>query len=304
MTIIIWFQALEPHDLFRLVFSAITWCGDGPLYFLLFPVLYWAKSPAIAVRYGYLWGASVLVMTVLKEQFGALRPFVVAPEFVRFLKYPLEGLYWFASHEALLEAYRQSPSFPSGHALFAAALGMYLHAQTAATGLRWLLVFFVVMISLSRVYLGVHYPVDVLTGSGVGLLLFFVATRVCWGTIGHGLSGLGLRRWQRQALLGGLLGGLLALLSKNAVLIWCILLSYPLMLTLGEHPIRVLAAEHEVRRWRSHMVWGCVGVGVLLWATTPLRSVGTLLSVPLVTGWVTLGCPLLVKTTYMKMKSQ
>jgi membrane-associated phospholipid phosphatase len=284
------------------VFSAITWCGDGPLYFLLFPILYWAKSPGIAVRYGYLWGASLLVMTVLKEHFGTPRPFVVAPEWVACFKYPLEGLYRFASHEALLAAYRQSPAFPSGHALFSAALGMYLHAQTAARGVRWLLRFFVVMIPLSRVYLGVHYPVDVLAGSGVGLLLCCGATRDWWGAIGQGLSRLGLRRWQRPALLGVLLGGVLALLSKHAVLIWVILLSYPLLLTLGAQPIRVLAAEHEVDRWRSQMVWGCVGVGMLLWATTPLRSLGTLLSVPLVTGWVTLGCPLLVKTISMQTK--
>ena len=256
MTIIIWLQALEPQELFRLIFSAITWCGDGPLYFLIFPVLYWVKSPAIAVRYGYLWGLSVLVMTVLKEQFGTLRPFVVAPELVEFLKYPLEGLYRFASQDALLKAYRQSPAFPSGHALFSAALGMYLQAQMAVPGVRWLLVFFVVMIPVSRLYLGVHYPADVLSGSGVGLILFLGATRVRWGTISHRLSDVGIGRWQRQALLGVLVGPLLALLSKNAFLIWCILLSYPLFLTLGEKSIRALAAEHEAGRWRSHVVGG------------------------------------------------
>lgn len=38
---------------------------------------------------------------------------------------------------------------------------------------------------------------------------------------------------------------------------------------------------------------GAGGAGLLL-ATAPLRSLGVLLSVPLVTAWVTLGCPWLL----------
>src|ERR1700694_3136818 len=64
MALIIWLQALEPHALWRCVFAMLSWCGDGPLYVLLFPLLYWRKAPAIAIRYGYVVGLAVLLLTV------------------------------------------------------------------------------------------------------------------------------------------------------------------------------------------------------------------------------------------------
>jgi membrane-associated phospholipid phosphatase len=296
MELLVFLQALEPRGLFRLVFSAISWWGDGPVYLLLFPVLYWVKSRSIAVRYGYLWGASALVMTVLKEQTDTLRPFLAAPEQVAFLQYPLAGLYWFPTHDTLRDVYRHSSSFPSGHALFAASLGMYLLSHTAVAGLRWLLAFFIVMIPLARLYLGVHYLPDVLAGSGLGLLLFVLATRVKWEALRNRLARAGLQRWHQHVILVMTLGGILVLLSKAATFVLLIFLSYPLILTLAEKPIRSFAAESRAA-WKTYnAVGGCLGVGVMLWATAPLLSLGTLGSVPLVTVWVTLGCPLMVQT--------
>src|SRR6266567_1407221 len=97
MDMILFLQALEPRAVVRLVFAGISWCGDGPLYFLLFPLLYWGKAPSVAVRYGYLWGWAVLSMTVLKGSATTLRPFLAAPERVAFLQPLLAGFSWFPS---------------------------------------------------------------------------------------------------------------------------------------------------------------------------------------------------------------
>ena len=80
MGLMLWLQALEPRAVVRLVFAGSSWCGDGPLYFLVFPWLYWRHAPAVAVRYGYLWGWAVLVRTGLKGAFATVRPFQAAPE--------------------------------------------------------------------------------------------------------------------------------------------------------------------------------------------------------------------------------
>jgi len=71
-------------------------------------------------------------------------------------------------------------SFPSGHALFAVcfygALASILTAETQNTALRasvWIFALLLVFcIGLSRIYLGVHYPSDVLAGylAGAGWL--------------------------------------------------------------------------------------------------------------------------------------
>jgi membrane-associated phospholipid phosphatase len=61
----------------------------------------------------------------------------------------------------------QSSAMPSGHALTAFAAATVL--STIAPRLRWPLVALAGTIALSRVYLGVHYPSDVLVGSALGV---------------------------------------------------------------------------------------------------------------------------------------
>lgn len=59
-------------------------------------------------------------------------------------------------------------SFPSGHAMGSATLALVLVLLCWRTRWRWWMVgamaIFVPMVGLSRVYLGVHYPSDILAG--------------------------------------------------------------------------------------------------------------------------------------------
>jgi undecaprenyl-diphosphatase len=60
-------------------------------------------------------------------------------------------------------------SFPSGHTLHAVSftlIGMDYYPE-----LVWLMGPFAVLVALSRVILGLHYPSDVLAGAGIGALL-------------------------------------------------------------------------------------------------------------------------------------
>lgn len=60
-------------------------------------------------------------------------------------------------------------SFPSGHALVAFAAATVLAA--AVPRLRWPLYALAALIAFSRVYVGVHYPGDVLAGAALGVVL-------------------------------------------------------------------------------------------------------------------------------------
>ena len=60
-------------------------------------------------------------------------------------------------------------SMPSGHTLMSFASAVFLHPR--AGKLKLLVWFFAVLISLSRIFIGVHYPSDVLVGALIGCLL-------------------------------------------------------------------------------------------------------------------------------------
>jgi undecaprenyl-diphosphatase len=81
------------------------------------------------------------------------------------------------AHAHLLISRSQDPSFPSDHATgaFALAVGLWLYDRTIGT---FMLVLAAVL-SFSRVYVGTHYPGDVvagaLIGSTVAAALFLIA---------------------------------------------------------------------------------------------------------------------------------
>ena len=112
----------------------------------------WRRGALLAVV--TLAGAGLLNL-LLKFSFARVRP-------ASFFDYPLPG----------------SPSFPSGHALYAASvfggLAVLLTARIRSLLLQLAIWFvataLILLVGLSRVYLGVHYPSDVLAGYAIGVV--------------------------------------------------------------------------------------------------------------------------------------
>jgi len=67
-------------------------------------------------------------------------------------------------------------SFPSGHTLHAVAFSLVMLAYYPQ--LFWLVVPFAVLVALSRVVLGLHYPSDVLAGAAIGALIALISLTV------------------------------------------------------------------------------------------------------------------------------
>jgi membrane-associated phospholipid phosphatase len=131
-----------------LFFQAVTNLGTVYFYIVFIGGLYWAVNRAWGLSLGYVLVSCYLYTNdLLKEVVGIPRP---TPEQVAVL-----------AHEA-------SPSFPSGHAQGSTAIWGYLASRLGrswAWGVAALVVF---LVGLSRVYLGVHYPQDVVGGILLG----------------------------------------------------------------------------------------------------------------------------------------
>ena len=111
------------------------------------------RRVALGLLMGLWVGAAALLNTALKIGFDRPRPDIVA---------------------SVAEVY--TASYPSGHAMLSAVVFLTLGAFLAALERRWrlrtfwavLAVFITLLVGFSRMYLGVHYPSDVLAGWSLG----------------------------------------------------------------------------------------------------------------------------------------
>ncbi|NVO67479.1 phosphatase PAP2 family protein [Methanofollis tationis] len=141
--------------------NAVSFTGTAVFFFAVLPAIWWCVSPRLGLRLGLIVSLSGCINAVLKVLFHTPRPYWVSTE-VRA----------FSTHQTF--------SLPSGHAqnavCFFGAAAVWIHKRwfwaVAAT--------LILLTGLSRIILGVHFPVDVLAGWAVGivvLLLFIAADR-------------------------------------------------------------------------------------------------------------------------------
>ncbi len=136
---------LSPMQLFSLI-------GSEVFYLLIVLAVYWCASTEAGLRMGLFLMLSGGINDALKVAFHRPRP------------------YWYSSDVKALAA---EPAFglPSGHAqhafVFWSTLALWIKR-------RWMWVtaiLLILLISFSRMYLGVHFPTDILAGWLVGFLL-------------------------------------------------------------------------------------------------------------------------------------
>lgn len=128
------------------LFKVASWLGNGPL---------WGVVIAALLAYKPNLGQMVLAMTLVNTGlYKALKHFTVR-------RRPL-------THQGVQQGARTLDefSFPSGHTLH--AVGFATMAVLALPALALIFVVLAVLIALSRVVLGLHYPTDVLMGAIIG----------------------------------------------------------------------------------------------------------------------------------------
>lgn len=129
-----------------------SFLGSERFFLLVMPILYWCLDSTLGIRVGVMLLVSNGINHTLKLVFHGPRPF------------------WY-TREVHAFAYESSFGIPSGHAQNAAGVWGILAAGVRRRWFWILAVVAIFLIGLSRVYLAVHFPQDVLLGWGLGAAL-------------------------------------------------------------------------------------------------------------------------------------
>jgi len=135
-------------------FIAITNSGSHPVYFILASIIFWCFSKKTGIRAMYVFLFSAFIAIFVKN-------ILVMPR-------PPENL-----HKIEVDGF----GFPSAHAQVSAGFWGYLGGITRDQKMILIGTTAVILVSLSRVYLGVHYIGDVMAGILFGILIAVISLK-------------------------------------------------------------------------------------------------------------------------------
>jgi len=136
------------------IFRAITFMGEEEFYLFSFPLLFWCVDVGLGARLGILFLLSTYLNIDLKDLFQQPRPFDLDP----------------SVQLSSAEGY----GLPSGHSQSAVVVWGTIAAWARKTWFWVVAIALMVLIGFSRIYLGVHFPTDVLAGWTIGVVLLGV----------------------------------------------------------------------------------------------------------------------------------
>ena len=163
-------NAAARRRMVRALFCSVSRLGDGMAWYALMAMmplwLGWTQGLRAASHMLLVGAVGLVLYKFLKRTLVRERPFV--------------GLVGIECAMPPLDRY----SFPSGHTLH--AVSFTLVALAHYPGFAAWLIPFTASIAVSRVFLGVHYPSDVLAATGIGATLAGIAL---WAVPGVSLFG-------------------------------------------------------------------------------------------------------------------
>ncbi len=140
-------------------FIWVTRLGHEEFYLIALPLIYWAVSKRWGLMLTAVFLLSHFVNTALKNFFAVPRP--TGAEGIRIL-YAESAPGW---------------AFPSGHTQGTAVFWGYGPRLFRQRLLGWIGLVIIALVAVSRMYLGVHWPQDVLGGLAVAAVITLVALR-------------------------------------------------------------------------------------------------------------------------------
>jgi len=142
---ILWLQQFS-NPLLDSFFTYITMIGNTEYYMIAVPIFYWCINKRDAFKFIIFFLGSMYLNAVIKAMTAVARP---AGDGLRIL---------------YNESTRGSSSFPSGHTQGTASFWGYMALYFKNKYFTAVSVIIIILVATSRIYLGLHFPIDVLGG--------------------------------------------------------------------------------------------------------------------------------------------
>jgi membrane-associated phospholipid phosphatase len=155
---IVWLQQRFSPEL-DLLFKILTCLGNEGFYLLFLPLVYWCIDRGHGARLAMLLLFSTYLNSVIKALAHQPRPFQYDPAVKMIID-------------------EKGGGFPSGHTQGTVVVWGYLTSRFRRPWLWAVGAIMVVVVPLSRVYLGVHFPTDLLGGYVIGAVLLLLWLRL------------------------------------------------------------------------------------------------------------------------------
>ncbi len=159
--VVIFIQEMR-NGFFDLFFNFISFLGEEYIYILFFCIIYYTYDKKMGEFLAITLGFSATVNTIIKNIVNAPRPFQKYPDLVENLRPDTSG----------------GMSFPSGHTQNYATVLFSASFYKKNMKLLYISFVLVLLMGISRMYLGVHFLEDVMVSAVLGLGFAYILNKI------------------------------------------------------------------------------------------------------------------------------